>query len=125
MPPRIPEKLVRRCHDRRVAQLNLQQWLQEQCEEYVYDLRGVFRTAGSTQWPLTVSGPEDLEDHLKRHGHLLPLPKEPAALANVLEVSIVDFLLDRIAGTGGDLTARRGGELNKLLAQHDQESLEM
>jgi hypothetical protein len=42
--------------------------------------------------------------------HLLPLPKEPAALANVLEVSIVDFLLDRIAGTHGTLAATRGGE---------------
>lgn len=28
-------------------------------------------------------------------GHLLPLPKEPAALANVLEVSIVNFLMVR------------------------------
>jgi hypothetical protein len=42
--------------------------------------------------------------------HLLPLPKEPAALANVLEVSIVDFLLDRVASTNGALTATRGGE---------------
>ncbi len=38
------------------------------------------------------------------------LPKEPAALANVLEVSVVDFLLDRIAATDGQLTATRGGE---------------
>ena len=52
----------------------------------------------------------DLEAQLERHGHLLPLPKEPAALANVLEVSIVDFLLDRIAASDGALTAARGGE---------------
>jgi len=81
-----------------------------QCHEYVYDLRGVFRVAGSTQWPLTAIDAADLEAHLREQGHLLPLPKEPAALANVLEVSVVDFLLDRIAATDGQLTATRGGE---------------
>jgi len=89
---------------------NLQQLLREQCQEYIYDLRGVFRLAGSTQWPLTAADASGLEAHLKDHGHLLPLPKEPAALANVLEVSIVDFLLDRIASTDGTLSATRGGE---------------
>lgn len=53
---------------------------------------------------------EDLEAQLGRHGHLLPLPKEPAALANVLEVSIVNFLLSRISATDGQLVATRGGE---------------
>lgn len=90
--------------------INLQQWLDAQCQEYTYDLRGVFRVAGSTQWPLTAGDATDLEAQLKDHGHLLPLPKEPAALANVLEVSIVDFLLDRIASTNGALSATRGGE---------------
>jgi hypothetical protein len=53
------------------------------------------------------------EDELARlladGGHLLPLPKEPAALANVLEVSIVDSMLrhlDEVAGA----RARRGTE---------------
>jgi hypothetical protein len=93
-----------------VTPVDLQQWLRTQCQEYVYDLRGVFRTAGSTNWPLTAAHAADLEEQLHDHGHLLPLPKEPAALANVLEVSIVDFLLDRIAATNGALTATRGGE---------------
>jgi hypothetical protein len=93
-----------------VASVDLQGWLRDQCQAYVYDLRGVFRVAGSTQWPLTAADAADLEGQLHTHGHLLPLPKEPAALANVLEVSIVDFLLDRIAATGGTLTATRGGE---------------
>src|SRR6266567_8650182 len=87
---------------------HLQQWLRTQCQEYVYDLRGVFRIAGSTHWPLSARHAADLEAQLHDHGHLLPLPKEPAALANVLEVSIVDFLLDRIAASGGALTAMRG-----------------
>jgi hypothetical protein len=90
--------------------IDLQQWLRTECQGYVYDLRGVFRVAGSTHWPLTAEDAADLEGQLKVHGHLLPLPKEPAALANVLEVSIVDFLLDRVAATGGKLTATRGGE---------------
>jgi len=93
-----------------VTSLDLQQWLRAQCSEYIYDLRGVFRVAGSTRWPLKAEGAADLEAQLADHGHLLPLPKEPAALANVLEVSIVDFLLDRVAATEGSLTARRGGE---------------
>jgi hypothetical protein len=42
-------------------------------------------------------------------GHLLPLPKESAALANVLEVSLVDFLIARIHQVeGGEV--RRGSE---------------
>jgi hypothetical protein len=93
-----------------VTSLDLQQWLCAQCAEYSYDLRGVFRVAGSTRWPLKAEDAADLEAQLAEHGHLLPLPKEPAALANVLEVSIVDFLLDRVAATGGSLIATRGGE---------------
>lgn len=94
----------------RVPTIDLQQWLREQCSEYLYDLRAVFRSAGSTRWPLTATDAADLEAQLEANGHLLPLPKEPAALANVLEVSIVDFLLDRVAATDGNLVATRGGE---------------
>ena len=93
---------------RRVTALDLQHWLRAQCETYSYDLRGIFRVAGNTQWPLTAANASELEARLREH--LLPLPKEPAALANVLEVSIVDFLLDRVAETHGTLTATRGGE---------------
>jgi hypothetical protein len=93
-----------------VTSLDLQEWLRTQCSEYAYDLRGVFRVAGSTQWPLAATDAADLEAKLAANGHLLPLPKEPAALANVLEVSIVDFLLDRVAASDGALTATRGGE---------------
>jgi hypothetical protein len=75
---------------------------------YTYDLRGIFRVAGNTQWPLTAANAAEFEALIREH--LLPLPKEPAALANVLEVSIVDFLLDRIAETDGMLSAARGGE---------------
>ena len=93
-----------------MTSIQLQDWLRAQCSEYKYDLRGVFRVAGSTDWPLTATDAPDLETQLQTHGHLLPLPKEPAALANVLEVSIVDFLLDRLEASDGALIGRRGGE---------------
>lgn len=89
--------------------LDLEEWLRVQCGEYSYDLRGVFRRRGDHPWPLTAGSADELEKGLAAGGHLLPLPKEPAALANVLEVSIVDFLLDRFAAVGG-AEARRGTE---------------
>jgi Restriction endonuclease EcoRV len=93
-----------------VATIEVEPWLREQCREYHYDLRGVFRVSGTTSWPLTATDPADLETQLATQGHLLPLPKEPAALANVLEVSIVNFLLERVDATQGQLVARRGSE---------------
>lgn len=91
-----------------MTSIELQDWLRAQCNEYEYDLRGVFRVAPGAQWPLTAANASELEARMREH--LLPLPKEPAALANVLEVSIVDFLLDRIDATGGSLIGHRGGE---------------
>jgi hypothetical protein len=89
--------------------VDLKAWLRDQCAEYVFDLRGVFRLSGFHPWPLTAVDRGDLEVKLTEGGHLLPLPKEPAALANVLEVSIVDFLMARVAREE-DAEARRGGE---------------
>lgn len=91
-----------------MATNDLKTWLQEQCSGYVFDLRGVFRLAGDHEWPLEVHDSADLEAKLTAGGHLLPLPKEPAALANVLEVSIVDFLMAALSKEGGE--SRRGGE---------------
>jgi hypothetical protein len=48
----------------------------------------------------------ELERLLIDRGHLLPLPQEPAALANVLEVSIVNFLTDRLQNLSGATMAR-------------------
>lgn len=93
-----------------VTDLVLIDWLREQCASYVFDLGGVFRRdSDNSAWPLVASGPEDLERKLAGGGHLLPLPKEPAALANVLEVSIVDFLVARVNHTDGG-AVRRGTE---------------
>lgn len=83
-------------------------WLRGACATYEFDLRGVFRGRGQHAWPLTATDEIDLEAKLAAGGHLLPLPKESAALANVIEVSLADFLLDRAAAEG--LTAARGTE---------------
>lgn len=88
---------------------NLETWLRLTCGGYGFDLRGVFRRSGNHAWPLNAEGEDDLETQLTEGGHLLPLPKEPAALANVLEVSIADYLLTQLAGLPG-ATGRRGTE---------------
>lgn len=84
-------------------------WLRQQCAEYVFDLRGVLRTSGEHAWPLVAGDSEELERQLAEGGHILQLPKESAALANVLEVSIVDFLLHRLEALSG-AEGQRGTE---------------
>jgi hypothetical protein len=76
--------------------LHLPAWLREQCSDFRFDVGGVFQRSSDTSWwPLEAAGPAELEERLAQGGHLLPLPKEPAALANVMEVSIVNFLTAR------------------------------
>ena len=70
----------------------------------------VYRKHGTSQtWPLRASDPDDLEAKLTSGGHFIALPKEPAALANILEVSLVDFLLDAVGQRRG-AHAQRGTE---------------
>lgn len=88
---------------------DLQAWLRARCDEYSFDVGGIFHRRGEHPWPIRAIDAGDLEAQLAEGGHLLPLPKEPAALANVLEVSIVDFLIKRAAATPG-LEVRRGTE---------------
>jgi len=81
--------------------MDVETWLRMCCQLYEFDIRGVFRQHGTTSWPLTASSSDELEAALVEGGHILPLPKEPAALANVLEVSIVDFILSWLAKLEG------------------------
>ena len=74
----------------------LLEWLRKTCSEYCYDVVAVYNRKGHHAYPMTVHSDEELASRLEDGGHFLPLPKEPAALANVLEVSIVDFLLKRL-----------------------------
>ncbi len=85
------------------------EWVRARCAEFDFDVAGVFRRHGDHEWPFDASDPEDLEAKLLVGGHLLPLPKEPAALANILEVAIVDHLLDAVAADP-TVEATRGSE---------------
>lgn len=84
-------------------------WLRDLFSGYVFDIAAVYRREGRHGWPLTATDADDLAAQLAAGGHFLPLPKEPAALANVLEVSLVDFLLEEAASVPG-VEATRGSE---------------
>lgn len=86
------------------------EWLARACASYEFDIRGVYRRTGSHDWPLRATDESELETALARGGHLLALPKEPAALANVLEVSIVDYLLSAAMAVGNGAVVNRGTE---------------
>ncbi|WP_300464902.1 hypothetical protein, partial [uncultured Nocardioides sp.] len=78
--------------------MDLEEWLRQQCADYSFEVQGVFDARGDHHWPLVAENADDLIRQLTEGGHILPLPKEPAALANILEVSIVDFLLLALSG---------------------------
>lgn len=81
-------------------------WLREVARDYRFDIEAVFRAEGDHAWPLVAEDPADLTRQLADGGHFLPLPKEPAALANVVEVSLVDNVLERALEVPGLETAR-------------------
>jgi hypothetical protein len=89
-----------------VPALDLLEWLREQCAEYEFDVAALYRRRGDHAWPLTATDDEDLERRLEDGGHFLPLPKEPAALANIIEVSVVDHLIERTERFPGLVVAR-------------------
>lgn len=72
-------------------------WLREQTADWRPSIVGVFREQAPHDWPLTAHSPEDLRVQLTRHGHLLPLPSEPAALANVMEIELRQHLGEAIS----------------------------
>lgn len=71
--------------------------------------RAVFQAGLRPVWPLVADSEERLESELSERGHFVPLPKEPAALANVIEVSVVDFLFTRLQDEPG-VELNRGTE---------------
>lgn len=90
--------------------LDLAAWLRQVCANYCFDVAGILQTDSvRAEWPVTATDPDDLRQKLDERGHLLPLPREPAALANVLEVSIVDFLTTQAAMQAG-VELQRGNE---------------
>lgn len=53
----------------------------------------IYRSGTTQDFPLTATSETDLQAKLEATGHFLALPQEPAALANVIEVALVDFLV--------------------------------
>lgn len=86
-----------------------EQWLRDALTGYDFDVMAMFQRDGEHDWPLVARDADDLTRQLERGQHFLPLPKEPAALANVLEVDLVDYVLAQAAGVDG-LDVARGTE---------------
>lgn len=86
--------------------MDLVEWLRGVCAGYRLEARAVFRHSRSGHWPLTATGDHELEARLDEGGHLLPLPKEPAALANIIEVTVVDYLLGHLGQLAGAVAVR-------------------
>lgn len=87
----------------------LVRWLREACARYRVKPVAVYQASPGHAWPLVARDETDLQTQLRDSGHFLPLPKEPAALANVLEVSLVDFILEELGSVEG-ATGQRGTE---------------
>lgn len=88
---------------------DLLDWLCDACGAFELEGAAIFRKEGSHPWPLTAVDPDDLKRKLEEGGHFLPLPTEPAALANIVEVALVDFVVERAAGDAR-IVVRRGTE---------------
>jgi hypothetical protein len=83
--------------------------LRQACAEYKLEPRAIFQRSDQGDYPFTVLDSEHLETELEVREHFLPLPTEPAALANVVEVSLVKFLDDKLA-EDNRLRVRKGTE---------------
>lgn len=83
------------------ANPDLLAWLRAACADYSFNVTALYRREGDHPWPLQAADADELATKLEAGGHFLPLPKEPAALANVLEVSLVKFLIERAASERG------------------------
>lgn len=84
-------------------------WLRTIVAEYRFEPIGIYRRSDAGSWPWIVSSEAELERVLREGGRLLPLPTEPAALANVVEVSLVNFVRERAAALPGAI-ATKGSE---------------
>ena len=84
-------------------------WLRQAVAEYALEPVAIYRAGATQDYPLTAADETELREKLAKGGHFLSLPKEPAALANIVEVAVVDFLIRRIADVPG-ATIVRGSE---------------
>lgn len=84
-------------------------WLRSACAEYKFEPVAIFRRSDTQRWPVHANNNDELAAALEQGGHFLPLPKEPAALANVVEVSLAEYLTERLKGEPG-VAITRGSE---------------
>lgn len=84
-------------------------WLRSCCARYSVEPIAVYRAGKQSSFPVTAADEQELQEKLYAGGHFLPLPKEPAALANVLEVSLSDYILTELAKLDG-VICQRGTE---------------
>jgi hypothetical protein len=84
-------------------------WLRGACHSHELMPLAVLTAKGEDRWPLSAANEAELREALHKAKRLAPLPKEPAALANVLEVSVIDFLIDALRGEKG-VSVVRGTE---------------
>ena len=84
-------------------------WLRDACSRYMLEPIAVYRAGRNDSFPVNAANEAELQAKLEAGGHFLPLPKEPAALANVLEVSLSEFIVNEFVGVHG-VTCQRGTE---------------
>jgi len=89
--------------------VDILEWLRDAAGGYQPALDAVYKRAGDHEWPLVAKDEDELYEKLLHGNHFVPLPKEPAALANLLEVSLVDYILDEVSTLAG-ASAVRGTE---------------
>jgi Restriction endonuclease EcoRV len=75
----------------------LLEWIRSVTVGWKPSIVGVFREDADHDWPLTAQSSADLRETLTNTGHLLPLPSEPAALANVMEIELRRHLCEAAA----------------------------
>jgi hypothetical protein len=84
---------------------SLLDWLRGHTTNWRPSIVGVFREDALHEWPLSADSPAELRQRLTETGHLLPLPSEPAALANVMEIELRTHLLEAALLTPGAVAA--------------------
>lgn len=76
-------------------------WLRGHTAVWTPSIVGVFREDALHDWPLSANSASELRQELTEAGHLLPLPSEPAALANVMEIELRRHLIEAALLTPG------------------------
>lgn len=84
-------------------------WLRDQTASWAPSIVGVFREDALHEWPISAGSATELRERLTEVGHLLPLPSEPAALANVMEIELRQHLMEAAALTD-DVAMTEGTE---------------